>query len=175
MLEEAVNRVVSWGLPVVVSANNQNVDARCTSPAEIPAAITVGGTMMNDVSGQTVDTRWLNTANPTWRGIPPTNLDPGSNWGPAIDIFAPAHEIRSAHITSTTAERLTNRSGTSFAAPHVSGEIARYLQGKGKSTYNPIGALAYLLSIAKSGVIETTPDIPMNGSTNTLMQSRYTP
>ncbi|MCM2315847.1 MAG: S8 family serine peptidase [Thermoanaerobaculia bacterium] len=174
-LEQAVNSVVSWGLPVVVSANNQNVDARCTSPAGNPAAITVGGTMMNDVSGQTVDTRWLNTANPTWRGIPPTNLDPGSNWGLAIDIFAPAHEIRSAHITSTTAERLTNRSGTSFAAPHVAGEVARYLQGKGKSTYNPAGALAYLLSIAKSGVIVATPEIPMNGSTNTLMQSRYTP
>jgi len=170
-LEQAINSVVSYGLPVVVSANNQNADARCTTPARVPAAITVGGTMMSATS-PTVDNRWLNIANPTWSR---SNLDPGSNWGPAIDIFAPAHNIRGAHITSTTAERTVGQSGTSFAAPHVAGEVARYLQAKGKSTYNPTGALGYLLSIARSGIIVSTPAIPMNGSANTFMQSRYTP
>jgi len=46
-------------------------------------------------------------------------------------------------------------------------EVARYLQGKGKSTYNSTGALAHLLDIAQYNIISDTPAIPLNGSTNT--------
>lgn len=53
-----------------------------------------------------------------------------SNYGAIVDIYAPGHNIESAHILCSTCRRTlaTTRSGTSFAAAVVSGLAARILQ-----------------------------------------------
>lgn len=93
--------------------------------------ITVGGTDRNDQRYQCATC---------------VGHDPGSNFGPCVGIYAPAHNIHSAPLASatafredplwlggSTAEAMT--SGTSFAAPIVAGVAARVRQRY--PTYNP--------------------------------------
>lgn len=49
-----------------------------------------------------------------------------TNYGPAIDIFAPGLDIVSADIGSDTATSM--KTGTSMAAPHVAGMVAQFLE-----------------------------------------------
>ena len=100
------NLVWSENLVVTTSANNQNMDARCTLPARVGAAITVGGAMRNDTILAVGNIR--------------------SNFGPAVDLFGPAENIASAHLSTTAARRTISTSGTSFASPLAAGCAARY-------------------------------------------------
>lgn len=137
------------GIPVIASANNQgrNEEERLangtyrylarTSPARMAYSnaanfaspgrvISVGGTQYNDQ-------RWVC---PSYSGEP--CLEPGSNFGTTVDIWAPAHNIRSAHILAPNAYRTAHewKSGTSFAAPLVAGVVARMLAKE--STLTPV-------------------------------------
>jgi subtilisin family serine protease len=91
------------GVTYVVAAGNSNADACNTSPALVPTAITVGA---------------VDPANDTRAGF--------SNFGTCLDLFAPGVNILSAWNTNDTATNTI--SGTSMAAPHVTGVAARYLQ-----------------------------------------------
>lgn len=100
-VDAAVKAVISDGVSVAVAAGNSNVDACRTSPARVPAAITVGAT---------------------------TNVDARasySNYGSCLDLFAPGSSIVSAWPTSTTAS--ATLSGTSMASPHAAGAAAALL------------------------------------------------
>lgn len=78
------------------------MDARFTSPASAPDAFTIAA-IQSDNSRASF-----------------------SNYGPAVDIFAPGVNITSAWIGSDTATNTI--SGTSMATPHVVG-LAIYLMG----------------------------------------------
>lgn len=93
----AVRTASEAGVLSVAAAGNEGVDASFRSPASAPEAITVGAV---DVAN----------AKAEW-----------SNFGAALDIFAPGVDILSAYAASDTATRIA--SGTSMATPHVSGLV----------------------------------------------------
>ncbi|TFD50121.1 serine protease [Cryobacterium sp. Hh11] len=126
LLDEAVENASAAGVPVVVAAGNRSQDSCGTaSPAETPAAITVGATDAGDYRASY------------------------SNFGECVDLFAPGSGVRSSFIGSDTDNTLM--SGTSMAAPHVTGAVARYLQVNASST--PAQIDDFLSAQATQGVV----------------------
>ena len=159
-LEAQVRQAINAGITVVVSGNNQNQN-RCVvqSPARMgygneasypstQRTITVGGTDINDQ-----------------RYVCPTcqASDPGSNYGPCISFYAPAHKIRSADTQSTASYRdhtvENGSSGTSFAAPLVTGAVARWLEQYPWLT--PQDVWYWLYQTAKN--LDSVPDFDSDG------------
>ena len=101
---EAANKAVTGfraaGIPVVVAAGNDGQNACQFSPGSSPDAITVAAVNMQDEFLQ----------------------EPPSNGGPCINVLAPGGGIMSDFIGGPTDIFLL--SGTSMAAPHVSGVLA---------------------------------------------------
>jgi subtilisin family serine protease len=124
-IDAAVNRAIAAGVTFAVAAGNENANACGSSPARVPAAVTVGATDRAD-----------NRAN-------------FSNTGPCVDLFAPGVAITSAIIDSDTAT--VAFSGTSMASPHVAGAAALILESDRAAT--PAAVAARLLADASTGVV----------------------
>jgi hypothetical protein len=129
----------NWdGIPVVVSANNQDSNTGDTTPARMAwsnAANFGSGAHVISVGGlDENDARWTND---TAQAQEPTacsaSVNAGSNYGPTVDIYAAAHHIKIAVLGSTTSTTTssTTLSGTSFSAPIVAGLIARIQEVSG--------------------------------------------
>ena len=104
-LDNAVNKLLNNGIVVVVAAGNSSIDAANFSPARTPNAITVGATSP----------------------IPLYNtLASFSNYGSLVDILAPGTSITSTYLANGYA----SLSGTSMAAPVVTGTVALMLSGQ---------------------------------------------
>lgn len=105
VVDRVVNRVLDDGVTVVAAAGNEGDtwwgNACDYSPARVGGAITVGAVNRYDEA-------------PLW-----------SNYGPCLDLFAPGADIKSAAIWYRSAS--TTESGTSMAAPFVSGAAAVFL------------------------------------------------
>jgi len=116
-LDTAVKNLVAANVTVVVAAGNATDDACNYTPADAQGVITVGAT--DPFTDQ---------------------VDPHSNYGACLKLFAPGVNILSAEpdnnvlgqscmlVSSTPGARSATCSGTSEAAPHVAGVAARYLQ-----------------------------------------------
>ncbi|HET9054807.1 MAG TPA: S8 family serine peptidase, partial [Cyclobacteriaceae bacterium] len=109
----------------VIAAGNATDDACTMSPGRVPAAITVGATGTQD------------------------QFIYFSNYGSCVDLFAPGETINSAWFTGDQIYHLL--SGTSMAAPHVTGIVAIYLTEHPNAT--PAEITNIITSRATAGII----------------------
>ncbi|WP_165986901.1 S8 family peptidase [Streptomyces sp. YIM 98790] len=113
-LDEAVRAAIDAGVTFVVAAGNENEPAAGTSPGRVAEAITVGASTPSD------------------------RRSAFSNFGAAVDLFAPGSSITSAWVGSPTATNTI--SGTSMAAPHVTGAAALHLADHPEATPAEVAA-----------------------------------
>lgn len=124
-LDAAVRNSIAAGVTYTVAAGNDGLSAGLYSPADVKEAITVGATDRTDARAAF------------------------SNFGPAVDLFAPGVSITSASYASDTGK--ATFSGTSMASPHAAGAAAVYLAGHPRAT--PAQVSAALVSGAVSGKV----------------------
>ncbi|KOV98070.1 peptidase S8 [Streptomyces sp. NRRL B-1140] len=137
-LDTAVRNSIAGGVTYAVAAGNSSTSASSSSPARVAEAITVGATTSTDAKASY------------------------SNYGSALDIFAPGSSITAGWHTSDTATNTI--SGTSMATPHVAGAAAVYLAGHTSST--PAQVATALVNGAVTGKVTSAG----SGSPNRLLQ-----
>jgi subtilisin family serine protease len=125
-VDAAIRALVDDGVTVAVAAGNENDDACNSSPAREPAVLTVTASARDDARASF------------------------SNRGSCVDLFAPGVDIASAWYTGPTATEV--QSGTSMAAPHVTGAAALLLGAQPALT--PEQVAARLVGDATPGVVE---------------------
>lgn len=106
MFRDAINVALSQESVIVAAAGNNQINTDTVTPASCPGVLAVGAI---DKSNQR--SRW------------PSAIEPGSNYGPRVDIAAPGTEVLSTY----KGKRYEAGNGTSFAAPFVSGAAALLL------------------------------------------------
>ncbi|KAI0121326.1 subtilisin-related protease [Xylariales sp. AK1849] len=134
---DAVKSAWEAGVITVVSAGNRGLDADIESPASAPEAVTVGS----------VTSIPHGIARSSW-----------SNQGPVVDIFAPGRLVESLGKENDT-ESGVIKSGTSMAAPHVSGLIL-YIKSVFGGLEKAADAVPKLKELARAGVVDDVRRAP---------------
>jgi subtilisin family serine protease len=132
ILKAGVSSLVQADIFVAVAAGNRNYDAVDFSPANEPSACTAGAT--NSTDGRAA----------------------GTNWGSVIDIFAPGQSILSTSLNGGT----KSLSGTSMAAPHITG-LAAYLSAL-EGYRGPIATCQRIIELSSTDLLSDLPDATYN-------------
>ncbi|PBK68398.1 subtilisin-like protein [Armillaria solidipes] len=140
--DNGIIAVINAGIHIVVAARNDNTNASGTSPARVVAAITVGATTIDDARASF------------------------SNYG-SNTTSSHSDNTSRALGSEEPPTRMNNISGTSMAAPHVSGLVA-YLIGL-NGNQSPAAISALIKSLGVSGVLSNIP----SGTVNLLANNGY--
>ncbi|MEC3973738.1 S8 family peptidase [Amycolatopsis sp. H20-H5] len=140
-LDTAV-RALAGVMPVAVPAGGETADAGGFSPGRVAEVLTVGATDVQD------------------------KVAPSSNFGAAVDLYAPGVEIPSLLMGGSGAGVL---SGTSLAAAHVAGVAALYRSLHPRET--PAQVTKALVDGASTGALTGVRE----GTANRLLCSACTP
>jgi hypothetical protein len=141
--DNAIAACVNAGIFVAAAAGNNMQDTALTSPGSSPAAFVVGATSQGD------------------------SVASYSNWGAAVDLWAPGSSVRLATNTSNTA--FTTDNGTSFASPLTAGVAALYRGQNPGATVPEVKAA--ILGAAASGKLTGYLGTAGNMAPNLLLQS----
>ena len=136
-VNQAVNNFVDSGTPLVVAAGNSADEIYYYSPASALKATTVMAMDRGDVESDY------------------------TNYGPEGDIFAPGTDIWSTYYADPT--KKMRASGTSMAAPHVTGFMALRLQVKPRESVQATKQAMYSQST------KNTVDTYFGGYTDDLL------
>jgi subtilisin family serine protease len=120
VLRPSIAGLTAAGVAVVAASGNEFRKTGVSSPACVPEAIGVGA---------------VDTTSPTFR------VPSFSNSGPGLDLLAPGVSVTSSYPDSSYG---TN-TGTSMAAPHVTGAIALLRQAR------PAGTVGQYLALLQRG------------------------
>ncbi len=151
----AVKRVVDAGVVVVAAAGNFGTNAAglpqyggISAPANCPWVITVGASSTNGTTSRDDDTMAsFSSRGPTYIdwGAKPDLVAPGRG---TVSLSAPESEFYRTKLLSllpgsikTGTKPYLSLSGTSMAAPVVSGTVAQMLQANPKLTPNAVKAI----------------------------------
>lgn len=129
-LNNAVAAAVQVGVPFVVAAGNEAQDACNTSPASEPSAISVACSTSTDA------------------------FCSFSNYGRCTDIVAPGMSITSTWINGPYSDNTI--SGTSMAAPHVAGVVAKLLSASA-TDLTPDQVQTQLYNLGNRGYVRNVP------------------
>lgn len=119
-MDNIVANAYDIGILSIVAAGNEGDDANNWSPAREPKAFTVGNTQRDN------------------------SRRSSSNWGTALDVFAPGTDILSASHLSDTGSVL--QTGTSMACPAVAGLVCYLRTLEGLSSVEAVTARIIELS-----------------------------
>lgn len=118
-IEEKLNQIVSSNIPIVVSAGNDGINANTVIPSLYSSVITTSA--ISDTDGKCGG---LGPLSSPWSQTGEQYLDDTlagfSNYGTTIDIAAPGVDI----LSTFPNRQYDKMSGTSMAAPHVTGTLA---------------------------------------------------
>ena len=129
-IDTAIRNLLAEGIVVVAASGNDGGSACGITPAGTQGTISVGAS--NYLDGE-----------PSF-----------SNFGDCVDIFAPGQSIISTwpkYLSSTNT--YVGETGTSMAAPHVTGAVARFLQSATVTSATPTDAWNWLKTNATCNAI----------------------
>ncbi|MEX4010676.1 S8 family serine peptidase, partial [Mesorhizobium sediminum] len=109
-----IDQLKAANIATVVSAGNEAYSSSVSAPACISSAISVASSTKSDARS------WF------------------SNWGPLIDLVAPGTSIYSSYVDQNRHGHFAYLSGTSMAAPHVTGAWATLRSAFPNATVNQI-------------------------------------
>ena len=129
-IDTAIKSLLAEGVVIVAASGNDGESACGITPAGTEGTISVGASTYND-------------------------LEPSfSNFGECVDIFAPGQSIISTWPKYlTTTNTYAGETGTSMAAPHVAGAVARFLQSTTVTSTTPTAAWNWLKTNATCNAI----------------------
>ena len=126
-IDLAIKNLLAEGIVVVAASGNEGKSACDMTPAGTQGTISVGASTSSDTE-------------PFF-----------TNFGECVDIFAPGQSIVSTW--PQTPDMYVRESGTSMAAPHVAGAVARFLQSAIVTTATPTDAWNWLKTNATCNAI----------------------